>query len=590
MTDKPPHPRDRAQARGPKAASPQYDVAVLGSHLTAGLLAAILARHGARVVLVDTPGDRAGPTGETTVPYTSEVFTLLAERFNVPEIATFAHFTDLPEEVRRTSGIKRSLGFVYHDEGLEHDPRKAVQFNVPGEHTEWHLYRPQVDEYARRIAERYGVHTDGSRRVLTGARMDAEGGALTLAGGRAVAARYVVDASGPDSLFLAHTAAAHEGSGRMPVRSRLLSAHFSGVRPFETVVPPGRHPGTTPWSHGTFHHVFDGGWIQIVDFRNHDTSANVLCSVTAGVCPERFRDLPDDPDAAFRALISRYPSIAAQFATAVTATTWVSEPLWQRRTVRTSGPRWLAIDRAAVRAEEVLARDVTVGMEIVHAAAAGLLRVLANPARETEEFSRIAAFQARLIDYNDDLQLALRTASRHFQLFNAYLRVWLLWQILADMSLKRARMECGDGPGRSWAAVEEADSALWFRTPEGLRRGLRYLFTKLAAVRAGEAGATDAARGIFGWLRKERFVPPLYRFGDPKARVYTFTFWRRIQMLLWVKTLAPADFKRLLTRDNVTGRRQTGPSSPAAAPARPVTTRPPQHPVRSATRERSGRA
>lgn len=590
MTDKPPQPRDRAQERESKAAFPQYDVAVLGSHLTADLLAAILARHGARVVLVDAPGDRAGPTGETTVPYTSEVFTLLAERFKVPEIATFAHFTDLPEEVRRTSGIKRSLGFIYHDEGLEHDPRKAVQFNVPGEHTEWHLYRPQVDEYARKIAERYGAHTDESRRVLTGATMDAEGATLTLAGGMTVTARYVVDASGPDSPFLARTAAAHDGSGPMPVRSRLLSAHFSGVRAFEQVVPPDRHPGASPWSHGTLHHVFDGGWIQIVDFRNHRTSGNVLCSVTASMCPERFRDLPDDPDAAFRALISRYPSIAAQFTTSVTATAWVSEPVWQRRTGRTSGPGWLAIDRAAVRAEEVLARDVTVGMEIVHATAAGLLRVLADPAREAEEFSRIAAFQARLIDYNDDLQLALRTASRHFQLFNAFLRVWLLWQILADMSLKRARMECGDGPGGSWAAVEETDSELWFRTPKGLRRALRYLFTKLGAVRADEAAAIDAARDIFGWLRKERFVPPLYRFGDPRARVYTFTFWRRIQMLLWVKTLAPAEFKRLLTRDNVTGRRQAAPSSPAAVPAGPVTTRPPRHPVPSATRGRSGRS
>jgi FADH2 O2-dependent halogenase len=47
-------------------------------------------------------------------------------------------------------------------------------------------------------------------------------------------------------------------------------------------------------------------------------------------------------------------------------------------------------------------------------------------------------------------------------------------------------------------------------------------------------------------------VPPLYAFGDPAARYYRFTRSRRLMMLLWAKTTAPADFRRLLTTDNVT--------------------------------------
>jgi hypothetical protein len=54
-------------------------------------------------------------------------------------------------------------------------------------------------------------------------------------------------------------------------------------------------------------------------------------------------------------------------------------------------------------------------------------------------------------------------------------------------------------------------------------------------------------------------VPPLYKFGDPAARYYHFTLGRRLLMLAWVKTVAPADFKRLLSRENVTGRRQEPP-------------------------------
>ena len=331
----------------------QYDVAVLGSHLAGSLLAAILARNGAAVVLVDTAGDHARPVGETTVPYTAEVFSLLAERFRVPEIATFAHFSELPPEVRRGSGIKKSLGFLYHEAGAAHDPRKYVQFNVPGEHTEWHLYRPQVDEYARQIAAKHGAHTEPSRSILAEVRMGEDGGTLTLADGTRFAARYVVDASGPDSVLL-EAVGAREEQGRTPLRSRLLSAYFSGVRRFEDVVPLARYRDATPWSQGSFHHVFDGGWIQIVDFGNHEGSGNALCSVTVSLCPDRFADLSADPQKAFDTLLSRYPSIAAQFSGSAAAGPWVDEPVWQRRPARTSGPRWVAIERSAGRADEVV--------------------------------------------------------------------------------------------------------------------------------------------------------------------------------------------------------------------------------------------
>src|SRR5215211_3914601 len=111
-----------------------YDVAILGNHLASGLLAAILARHGVRVVLMGAPADQVEPSGDSTVPYTTAVFQLLAERFEVPEIAAFAHFVDLPERVRRSSGIKKSLAFLHHTPGRGHEPRHTVQFHVPGEH------------------------------------------------------------------------------------------------------------------------------------------------------------------------------------------------------------------------------------------------------------------------------------------------------------------------------------------------------------------------------------------------------------------------------------------------------------------------
>ena len=131
----------------------KYDVALAGAHLASNLLAAVLARHGLRVLLVDSEADATTPAGETTVPYTAEVFFTLARRYDMPELAAFGLTSELPERIRRTSGIKHSLSFLYHDPGQAQNPRHTVQFNVPGEHSEWHPYRPDVDLSLIHISE-----------------------------------------------------------------------------------------------------------------------------------------------------------------------------------------------------------------------------------------------------------------------------------------------------------------------------------------------------------------------------------------------------------------------------------------------------
>jgi hypothetical protein len=157
----------------------KYDVAILGSHLASSLLAAVIARHGLRVLLVDGPADTTQAAGETTVPYTAEVFFTLAKRFDVPE--------------------KRSLGFVYHQRDTEQNPRYALQFNVPGEHSEWHPYRPDVDEHARRIATARGTATIRNRPAVRDVVVGRDEVAVLTTNGRRYRARYVVDALGPDS-------------------------------------------------------------------------------------------------------------------------------------------------------------------------------------------------------------------------------------------------------------------------------------------------------------------------------------------------------------------------------------------------------
>ncbi|MFL6073179.1 MAG: hypothetical protein ACJ73S_07240 [Mycobacteriales bacterium] len=535
----------------------RFDVVILGDHLATALLAAILGRNGLRVALVATGTDRELPAGETTVPYTAELFALLGQRFDVPEIGEMAIFDNLPEHVRARCGAKRNLGFLYHRAGRPHDPREALQFTVPGEHAEWHLYRPAVEEYAAGIALKHGVARYDSVPVPGGVRVRGGGVEVRLAGGQPLAGEYLVDGSGDASVLPAGVAGPDPSA---PLhRARLLHGRLAGVRPFESVVPLRRYRKAGPWSQGTLTHAFDGGWIQVAPYG--DGTCGVTVSLDPTRYPEaRYADTPVPPEQEFHQLVGAFPELREQFGEAWAVGPWREYPHWPAIAPQCAGPRWSLFDRAAGRQDLLLSRDVTMSLELVHATAAALLRTAERGDWADSAPARLAAdYQRQLFDCHDRFVAAARTASSDFPLWNAFLRVWLLWTILSALSLKRARLDAERAA--DWAGVEHfVRGEYWYDVPAGLPELLDGVLTDLEGVRNGLAPAA-AAEDTFHRLRQGRFVPPLYRFGDPDARYYRFTRMRRLRMLVWTKTTAPPDFRRLLTVENVTA----GAESRAAA-------------------------
>lgn len=530
----------------------KYDVALVGAHLASNLLAAVLARHGLRVLLVDSEADGAVPAGETTVPYTAEVFFTLARRFDMPELAAFGLTCDLPDRVRRTSGVKRSLSFLYHRAGRAQNPEHSVQFNVPGEHSEWHMFRPDVDAYAHEVARAYGVKVPRHRRVMS--RMaplpGGDGVSVTTADGASYRARYLVDSIGMDSPIIAKLGGP-DPVARLRTRSRVMTAHFSGVQQFEDRVPLSDYPKAAPWSQGTISHLFDGGWIQVVHFDNHAEAGTARASVTVSVDPDAFSDLPKDPEAGFRALIDRFPQLRETFSGAVATTPWTEDILWQRTVAETVGNRHFLFERSASRNDFFLSRDVTMAGEMVYALAPVLVEAARTDDWSPQRFAQVAAFQSELIAFNDRIIAAARVATRDFRLWNAFSRVWLLWSMLGALSLKSNRNHAlGDG---DWSRTERRhDGAFWFALPGGLPELLEQTFAWTEEVREGRLTTGAAADRIWKALEEAPFTPPLYGFADPDDRFYHFTLSKRLKALAWTKTIAPAEFRTMLTKENLT--------------------------------------
>ena len=544
-------------AAGP--APRRHDVAILGNHFATALLAAILARSGVKTVLVPTEADPGLPAGETTVPYTAELFFLLASKFDVPEIGTLAMSDTLPDSIRSGCGIKRNLGFLYHRRGENQRPAEALQFNVPAEHSEWHVYRPDVEAYASDLAAAKGAVVLSVNARGGKVRVGADGVSIDLADGRTVQAEYLVNGSADAQMLPAGVhGPAHE---RAKHRAHLLSAQLTDVLPFESVTPLRRYRQASPWSQGTLLHVFDGGWVQVVPFGIHDRPGHARCSVSVSLDPARA-DLNAAPSALFRRLVQRFPDLRRQFADATVVRPWQAHENWPAIAADCAGPRWFLFDRAAGRHDLLLSRDITMSLELVHAAASGLLRMAKSNDWGGDQMKEIGEFEFSLFEFHDRFVAAGRIASGNFMLWNAYLRVWLLWSILSALSLKRARMD-GEITGSSagWSHLEQfGQRQHWYQVPAGLPDLLIETLHEIENVKQGMPAAAAADR-IFSRLRHEPFVPPLYRFGDPEARYYYFTMLRRLRMLLWVKTTAPPDFRRLLTPENVTAR------PPSSAPS-----------------------
>lgn len=526
--------------------APIHDVVVLGVHLTSALLAAALARHGVDVVLVPTTADDNSAAGETTVPYTAELLGLIGTRYRLPEVTDLATFATAPQLLRRTSGVKRNLGFLYHHRGQQQNPQEAVQFRVPGEHAEWHPYRPDLDTWAAALAVTYGA----DRHSSTGASaaVGTEQITVTCTDGTVVRGRYLVDASG---LNLATTPRLAAAAPRPQHQTRLMTTHMSGVVPFAASSPASRYAPGGDWHAGTLLHVFDGGWLQVAEFGNHPDSINPLTSVSLSLDPNRYPDTGADPDEQFHRIIADFPELAAQFAVARRTRPWHTDSDATRLPAADWQPRLLRFDRGAARHDLLLSRELTAGLELTHAAAAGLLKMADADDWAGPHMADFTHFQAQLLAYHDRFIAAARTASRDFALFNAFLRGWLLWSILSALALKRARLDAAAVGG--WDRVERYWAApFWYAVPEGLPPLLEQMLTLVEQVQARASTPADAAAAIFQRLTQDPVVPPLYRFGDPTARYYRFTLLRRLRMLMWVKTTAPASFRRLLTPENVT--------------------------------------
>jgi FADH2 O2-dependent halogenase len=421
----------------------------------------------------------------------------------------------LPAWLQASSGVKQSLGFVYHRSGRASDRSENVQFSVPGEHAEWHAYLPDVQRHTRKLAQRYGVRYAAGRPV------------------------------GSAGLTVTCTGTTPDGPPRLAG-----TAVFTGVTPFEQSRPAKDGGYTQPWSQGTTVHGFRGGWVQVAAFDNHPDARNTGCAVSLSVPVSAGREGDADLDAVLARLCERYPDLGLQLRGAG------RQGPWRQTGVPASDEPpgdALVLDLGLGRGEVLFGQDFTLVLELVHASAAILLApgALASPEARAAAVRAIERFQQSLLDYHEEFALAGRVATQGFESWNAYLRAWLLWSISSALALKKIRLDAVRSG--NWVGASNFDRGMeWFELAPGIAKTVTACAAATRAIAEQSVLPSVAAERVFRLLSQRRIIPPLYKFGTPSARRYRLNLPTRLKLLAWTFTVAPKAYRGMLTADNIT--------------------------------------
>ncbi len=433
------------------------DVAILGSGIIGSACALILRRAGYRVLLIDQGTHPRFALGESTLPPTSFWMTLLANRWNVPELHTISIAAKLNESVASSSGIKKNFGFVYHEPSK---PAHSRAWHVPipegkdGKAGESHLFRQDVDAYLYYRAIDSGTEGFPATSIVNvedcGDRLR-----LSASDGCAFEARFVIDASGYRSVLSKHYAL-REDPSPLKTQSRSVFTHMVGVEPYDKYYQ-GPTP-TSPWHQGTLHHIFDGGWLWVIPFDNAENSKNILCSVGLNLDLRRY---PYDPSKSakteWREFLDRFPSIACQFGKASSVRPWIKTGRIQYSNWGSVGARYWITPHAAGTVDALYSRGMLNAFQATQTACRLIVEAFEANEFNVERFAPLQELSKNALFIQDSLVFGSYTAFRNPDLLERWLVIWGIIEGLSIGRILPALNQFGESKSREVLDFEKAN-------------------------------------------------------------------------------------------------------------------------------------
>ncbi|GAA4681623.1 NAD(P)/FAD-dependent oxidoreductase [Phytohabitans rumicis] len=531
------------------AEKPLYDVAILGSGFAGSMLGCILARNGAKVLMVDAKAHPKFAIGESTIPNMLVSLRTMAERYQVPELLALSTYTGCQRIISPWHGVKNHFGFLNHQEGKQQDPMQLTMFNFPKLlHETAHMYRQDTDAYLFHAAIKYGCV---ARLNFTIADVDFEDSHVTVSStrGEQFRARYVVDSSGYRSP-LAQKFNLRDDPCRFKHHSRAIWNHMLTVPSTDAVFKRAKaDTPPVPWYEGTVHHLFERGWFWIIAFDNHKSSRNPLCSVGLTMDERRYpqREGASAEDE-FWEHAARFPDIARQFEGAQPMREWVRTDRLQYSSKQTVGDRWVLLAHAAAFLDPLFSRGLSNTCEAVNVLAWRILRAVKDDDFSADRFADVEKRQQALFDGNDKLVNAAYISFEDYDLWTAVFRIWAWGSNAGTFRAHEAfRRWRADGDDRHLIELENTENpGLHWSDHVGYGELFNDMVRQCDDFEAGRINAREAADALYDHLNRAPFVPRHFGWTDRKLRFINPTPPKLARTMLWAATKAPPDVRRIM--------------------------------------------
>ena len=487
------------------------DVAVVGSGFAGSILARALAVAGRRVVLLERGRHPRFALGESSTPLAALSLERLADRYGLPDLRALAAYgrwrRELPEVAH---GLKRGFTFLAHRRGRplaasgNVDPpgtgRLLVAASPTDEVADSHWLRSSVDAYLAARAVEAGADLRDEVE-LTAA--EEEPGGLRLSGrwrGRPLDLRagFVVDGSGAGRFLARHLPIPplpDETTASRPASrpaSALLYGHFEGALPLAEAAPDLGPPGPYPDERAAVHHLLDEGWAYALRFDSGRLSAGIELPLDAAGRFEGLEAAADDPAAAFRRIVERYPTLAAQLGPAVAVEPIRLVPRLQYRLARAAGCRWILLPSSFASTGPLYSTGIAWSLLAVERAAAVLERDRPPAAETLDAYHTVLALEA---DWIDRLVAGGLRARGRFEAFSAWCTLYFAAAAFTE-SAQRLVTRAAPWHGEAFLGAQD----------RVLREALRSSETGLDAVLAGGAEEADFRRRVVRAVRARDVV------------------------------------------------------------------------------------
>jgi FADH2 O2-dependent halogenase len=406
-------------------AARHFDIAVIGSGFGGSLLAMVACRLGLSVLLLERGKHPRFAVGESTSPLTNLLIEELSLRYDLPRLLPLTSYGPWQHTYPDIGcGLKRGFTYYHHvantpfSERICRDQQLLVAASPSDEVADTHWLRSDVDAFLKDEAVSAGAeyreqvdmdapewHPDGTATIRGTTRSTGSRFTETV--------RLVVDATGPRG-FLSRTLDLPSSPFPNYPATHALFSHFKGVKRCEGM-SYFADPEIPPYAvdDAALHHVFDGGWMWVLRFRNGITSAGF--AVTDEIADELH--LAEGPMAWSR-FLARFPVVGEQFAEAEAILPFVHIPRLTYRSTTVTGPGWVMLPSASAFIDPLF----STGIPLTLLGIQRLGRILAESWGTDDLPDRLAGY-GRLtlaeVDATADFVSGCYAGMRHFRLFTA---------------------------------------------------------------------------------------------------------------------------------------------------------------------------